>query len=107
MDYKMKSDLFNFEELKKDPNYQVLRMGDAIYMGMIFDNKRHGKGVMRYKNRLYEGYWDNDLRHGEGFEVYKNQNYYIGGFKNGKLLVKTFKFLLSLLYCNLFYLIPI
>ena len=79
--YKMKSDLFKFDELKQDPNFQVLRLGDAIYMGMMINNKRNGKGIMKYKNRLYEGYWEEDLRHGEGFEVYKNNNYYIGSFK--------------------------
>ena len=79
--YKMKSDLFKFDELKQDPDFKVLRLGDAIYMGTMTDNKRFGKGIMKYKNRLYEGYWENDLRHGEGFEVYKNNNYYIGSFK--------------------------
>jgi hypothetical protein len=82
--YKMKSDLFNLEELKKDPDFSVKRLGDAVYMGIIKDGKREGKGIMRYKNRLYEGSWENDLRHGEGFEVYKNNNYYLGGFQNGK-----------------------
>lgn len=85
VDYKMKSDLFVFEELKEDPNFKVRRLGDAIYMGTMEGDKRHGKGIMRYKNRLYEGEWKDDLRDGEGFEVYKNNNYYIGGFLQGKI----------------------
>lgn len=85
IDYKMKSDLFNFEDLKLDPNFQVRKLGDSIYMGTIKEDKREGMGIMRYKNRLYEGHWQADLREGEGFEVYKNNNYYIGGFLKGKL----------------------
>jgi hypothetical protein len=48
--YKMQSDLFNFEELKQQDNFTVQRLGDAVYMGTINkDQKRHGKGVMKYK----------------------------------------------------------
>lgn len=54
VEYKMKSDLFDFNELKKDPNFTVLRLGDAVYMGTLKDkgsstNKRHGRGIMKYK----------------------------------------------------------
>lgn len=84
--YKMKSDLFSFDALKKEKDFKVHRLGDAVYLGTIRDEKRNGKGVMIYKNnRVYEGDWVDDLRHGQGFEVYKNGNYYIGGFSNGKI----------------------
>jgi hypothetical protein len=49
VEYKMKSDLFSFEELQKDPFFAVRKLGDAIYMGIIIDDKRYGKGIMRYK----------------------------------------------------------
>lgn len=91
IEYKMKSDLFDFEKLKEDPDFQVRRLGDAIFMGTIKEDKRDGKGVMRYKNRLYEGDWKQDLRDGEGFEVYKNNNYYIGGFLKGNTLVDNYQ----------------
>jgi hypothetical protein len=92
IEYKMKSDLFSFQELKTHKDFTVLRLGDSVYMGSVTTNevdsvkKRHGRGIMKYKNRLYEGFWLNDLRHGEGFEVYKNKNYYLGSFKNGKIV---------------------
>jgi hypothetical protein len=58
--------LFKSSEIFKKKRYI-----DAIYFGEIVENKRNGKGVMRYKTgRVYEGDWQNDLRHGKGYERY-------------------------------------
>jgi hypothetical protein len=56
-----------------------MRYKDAIYIGIVINSKRHGKGVMMYRNgRQYEGFWDRDLRDGKGFERYPNGNTYFG-----------------------------
>lgn len=71
--------------LKQVDGYQEKRFKDAIYLGIISKNKRHGKGVMKYpNNRQYEGYWVHDLRDGKGFERYPNGNTYFGQFKYGR-----------------------
>ena len=87
IDYKMKSDLFNFQKLTKHANFKVKRYKDAIYRGCIDpkSENREGLGVMEYDNgRVYEGHWKDDLRTGAGYEIYANGNFYRGEFLNGK-----------------------
>lgn len=39
--------------------YKEVKYKDALYFGIVINNKRHGKGVMRYRNgRQYEGFWE-------------------------------------------------
>ena len=75
----------DLDAIKEVDGYKETRYRDAIYLGIVINNKRHGKGVMKYRNgRQYEGFWDRDLRDGKGFERYPNGNTYFGQFKNGK-----------------------
>lgn len=55
--YTMTSDIFNYEELKKNHDFKILRFKDAIYRGQILHGeRREGFGIMQYENsRLYEG----------------------------------------------------
>ena len=40
---------------------------DAQYTGDWRNNKKNGRGVMRYRDGgEYEGYWQDDKRHGQG-----------------------------------------
>ena len=46
---------------------------NAVYRGLVSDQKRNGGGIMVYGNgRIYEGQWLDNLRHGLGFEKYLN-----------------------------------
>ncbi|CAI2366353.1 unnamed protein product [Moneuplotes crassus] len=84
-EYTMISEMFNFEELKKSPNFGIKIFNKAIYRGELQDNKRHGRGCMTYQNgRVYEGFWYADKRHGDGYEKYSNNNFYQGQFKQGR-----------------------
>ena len=49
IEYKMKSDLFKLDELRQHADFVVRRMGDAMYIGTMSNNKRNGQGVMKYK----------------------------------------------------------
>ena len=85
-EYTMESNMFNYEEIMKLPNFGIKKYQDSVYRGeLTSDNRRQGWGVMVYrKNRVYEGQWENDLRQGKGFERYPNGNTYEGDFFNGK-----------------------
>jgi len=86
-DYKMKSDLFDFDEIKQSELFKVKKYKDAIYRGWLDPETyaRNGFGVMEYDNgRVYEGSWENDLRTGKGYEMYSNRNLYQGEFLRGK-----------------------
>ena len=39
---------FDFESLKTSENFKIKLFPEAVYMGEIVDNKRHGRGVMKY-----------------------------------------------------------
>ena len=82
----MISRLFDYDELKKQANFQIIKFKDATYRGLIVNtDKRDCLGVMVYDNgRIYEGAWLNDRRHGTGFEKYSNGNTYEGFFERGK-----------------------
>jgi len=55
-EYKMESNMFDYEEVKKSEGFGIKKYNDAIYRGEIIEGKRDGFGVMVYrKNRVYEG----------------------------------------------------
>ena len=82
----MKSDLFDYNKLKSEADFQILKFKDAVYRGQIQDgDRRVGIGIMVYDSgRVYEGQWQNDRRHGQGYEHYSNGNTYEGAFERGK-----------------------
>jgi hypothetical protein len=66
-------------ELSKYPNYKEKNYKGAIYLGIMVNEMREGKGLMKYTNgRQYEGEWVQDTREGKGFERYPNRNTYYG-----------------------------
>ena len=69
----LESNEVDLEELQKEQNFTERRFPSAIYIGIMFEGKRQGDGVMKYSNgRQYEGMWERDLRDGKGFERYPN-----------------------------------
>ena len=85
-DYQMVTDLFDFQDLKKQENFAIKRYKDSLYRGQVNDNKRHGLGVCVYEiGRVYEGSWDYDKRHGKGYEKFSNGNQYLGEYDHGKV----------------------
>jgi hypothetical protein len=93
LDYDMKSEQFDFEQLTHNPHFKIKKFKDAIYRGCIHPESglRQGLGVMEYDNgRVYEGTWEEDLRNGKGFERYANGNRYEGDFEAGKAHGKGF-----------------
>lgn len=81
----LESNEIDLANLQKAPNFVERRFPQAIYLGIMIDGKREGKGIMKYSNgRQYEGNWERDLRNGKGFERYPNGNSYFGSFKMGK-----------------------
>ena len=56
-EYQMESNMFNYEEIMKLPNFGIKKYQDSVYRGELTDdNRRFGWGVMVYrKNRVYEG----------------------------------------------------
>jgi hypothetical protein len=64
-EFKMTTDIFDFNELKSLPNFGIKDFKDSYYMGEISpeNNLRNGLGVCVYENsRLYEGFWERDRR---------------------------------------------
>lgn len=58
LNYKMLTDLFDFEMLKQSKNFHVKRYKDSLYRGEIENKKRHGLGICCYEiGRIYEGSW--------------------------------------------------
>ena len=47
---KLETTEVDLSAIKQIDGYQELRYKDAIYIGTVINNKRHGKGVMRYRN---------------------------------------------------------
>ena len=75
----LKSKEFDIDEISSQDDFIQRRYTDAIYMGIMKNGRRHGKGVMKYvNNRQYEGEWENDTRDGRGYEHYPNGNVYHG-----------------------------
>ena len=71
-------DLGKIRQLK---GFKEKKYANAVYYGLTFKERRHGKGIMKYGyGRQYEGDWLHDLRHGKGFERYPNGNSYYGHF---------------------------
>lgn len=83
----MKSDVFDFKELRKIPLFGIKKYKASYYMGEISKNEnlRDGKGICVYENsRLFEGVWKNDKRQ-EGYEIFSNGNTYLGEYNDGKV----------------------
>ena len=79
----MVTDLFDFPDLQKDPNFGIKHFKDSHYMGVINPekNSREGLGICVYENtRLYEGNWLNDKRNGKGYERFSNGCQYLGDY---------------------------
>lgn len=71
----MVTDLFDYDELKKKPNFAIKRYKESLYRGELFDQVRHGQGICVYEiGRVYEGEWLEDKRHGKGYEKFSNGN---------------------------------
>ena len=84
-DYKMESNMFDYEQIRKSDLFGVKKYTDAVFRGELENGKRSGFGAMVYrKNRVYEGLWASDYREGKGMERYSNGNKYEGDFKKGK-----------------------
>ena len=48
---------------------QTKEYPEGMYKGTIIDNKREGKGILKYNNgSKYEGNWKNDLKEGKGID---------------------------------------
>lgn len=62
----MLSNIFSYSELKKKPDFHILKFKEALYRGQITEqDKREGMGIMIYESgRIYEGFWHNDVRNG-------------------------------------------
>ena len=57
-----------------------------VYEGTYQENKRNGKGTMKYANGdVYTGLWLDDERNGEGNITYANGNTYQGNWKADKM----------------------
>lgn len=85
MKYTPRNKMITIDDLKKNPNTKVKRFKDCVFFGNVFNNKRHGLGIMLYKNgRIYEGEWTNDVKNGKGLEMFGNGGRYEGDFVNGK-----------------------
>jgi len=66
-------------------SYHVAGVGRLEYEGEFVQNKKHGRGVLRWPNgRKYEGHFVNDEFHGEGVMTWPDGNKYIGHYVNGK-----------------------
>ena len=46
----LESNEIDLEELQREPNFQERRFPSAIYVGIMTEGKRNGKGVMKYAN---------------------------------------------------------
>ena len=50
-----------------------MKYGDFEYEGDWKDDKRDGKGIAKYLNgEIYEGEWERNMRHGKGMQKNKN-----------------------------------
>ena len=65
---------------------QAKEFFDGDYIGELVGDKKHGRGIMRYKNGTeYEGQWSNDLRHGNGVFRWPEGARYEGQFVGGAM----------------------
>ena len=61
------------------------RLAQAYYEGNYKDNKKHGKGFMKFPDgSTYDGEWNMDEMEGEGTYTYANGDVYKGQFLAGK-----------------------
>ena len=55
------------------------------YVGELVGDKKHGKGIVRYKNgTVYDGQWVNDLGHGHGVFRWQEGQVMKGSLSVGK-----------------------
>ena len=86
MQYRMITDLFDFDELKTRKDFLIKRYKESLYRGEIQDGMRYGQGICVYSiTRVYEGDWAEDKRHGKGYERFSNGNQYLGDYDMGKV----------------------
>ena len=69
-------------------NFSTKEYENGTYEGSIINNKREGKGIMRYKSGdIYEGYYKNDKKDGKGIytsiDGYKYEGYFKEGLREG------------------------
>lgn len=56
------------ETLQTNPQTQLKKFRESVFLGEIRDNKRNGWGLMIYANgRVYEGTWKDNYKHGKGY----------------------------------------
>jgi hypothetical protein len=56
------------ETLQANPQTQLKKFRESVFLGEIRDNKRNGWGLMIYANgRVYEGTWKDNYKHGKGY----------------------------------------
>ena len=63
-----------FQQISKKKFY----LNGDVYVGLLKDDKRHGKGTMTYvaTEATYTGAWLNDKRHGNGIMTYNDGTSY-------------------------------
>lgn len=77
--YQPKSKEIDVAELKKSKKTKLKRYKDAVYFGEMFNDKRHGKGLLILRTGgFFEGNFENDLKHGKGYEITHNGCKYEG-----------------------------
>ena len=85
--YQMISNEFDYEGVRKLPDFGIKQYKDCIYRGQLnpATRQREGLGVLVYTNgRTYEGEWLKNRRHGRGYEFFSNGNSYHGTHEDGK-----------------------
>ena len=79
-----------FNEIKKmafkeTKHIEVSGNNNENYEGNWLNDKREGKGIMKYNNGdIYDGDWENDKKVGNGKMKYKNGDIYEGEWKDDK-----------------------
>jgi hypothetical protein len=53
------------------------------YEGEMKDNRKHGKGTLKYNGNEYTGYFKNDLFDGKGKLTFADGTVFEGNFTNG------------------------
>lgn len=55
-----------------------------MYFGGVYNNLKHGLGVLISKHSLYEGQFSLNHKMGKGYMVFSNHSAYYGDFINDK-----------------------
>ena len=84
--FQQSSSLVSQKGLFPGQGKQAKEFFDGDYVGELVGEKKHGKGIMRYKNgTVYDGQWVNDLRHGHGVFRWPEGASYEGQFVGGQM----------------------